>query len=255
VSNIAFSNTLSAAADETSPQKVSSNNLGAASDATQATQESASSNAPTTTTTDSTNSSMADTFLTLFVAEVQNQDPTSPTDPSEYIDQLSSMVQVAMAEEMSVEMNTNAILLSNLQVMALGNMVGDDIMVQTTSVEVSDNDIQGRITLDDAASSVTLHFTDDAGADYSVDLGTQSPGTVDFDINPADYGIPPGDYEVSVVTDTGESEVPVEVQGTVQDVRIPLNGDSPVLNVSGVGEVPFIMISQFGSADSDASQA
>lgn len=254
MSNIAFNSALGAAQNDADQQKVSSNNLGASSDAAPTT-DTSSVPASSASTTSSTNTSMTDTFLTLFVAEVQNQDPTSPTDPSEYISQLSSMAQVAMSEEMSVQMNTNAILLSNLQVMALGNMVGDTIMVQTTSMQVSDGEIQGRLTLDDAASSVTLHFTDEAGADYSVELGTQSPGTVDFDINPADYGIPPGDYEVSVVTDTGESEVPIEVQGTVEDVRIPLNGDSPVLNVSGVGEVPFIMISQFGGADSDTAQA
>lgn len=255
MSNIGFNSALSTAQNATTPQTVSSNAPGATTDTAPVSDASNTSATTAPSTTDSTSSSMADTFLTLFVAEVQNQDPTSPTDPTDYINQLSSMAQVAMAEEMSVEMNTNAILLSNLQVMALGNMVGDTIMVQTTSMEVSDSEIHGRLTLDDAASSVTLHFTDEAGDDYSVDLGTQSPGTVDFDINPADYGIPPGDYQVSVVTDTGESEVPVEVQGTVKDVRIPLNGDSPVLNVSGAGEVPFVMISQFGGADSDATQA
>ena len=51
----------------------------------------------------SSDSSPVDTFLTLFVAEIQNQDPTDPTDATEYIDQLSSMAQVAMMEEMSVQ--------------------------------------------------------------------------------------------------------------------------------------------------------
>ena len=37
-------------------------------------------------------------------------------------------------EEMSVQANTNAVLMSNIQVMALGNLVGDDIMVQTTAL-------------------------------------------------------------------------------------------------------------------------
>ncbi|STF43993.1 flagellar hook capping protein [Escherichia coli] len=40
-------------------------------------------------TTSSSDSSPVDTFLTLFVAEIQNQDPTDPTDATEYIDQLS----------------------------------------------------------------------------------------------------------------------------------------------------------------------
>ncbi len=167
----------------------------------------------------------SDTFLTLFVAEIQNQDPTDPTDATEYIDQLSSMAQVAMMEEMSVQANTNAVLMSNIQVMALGNLVGDDIMVQTTALQVSDQTINGRATLDDACTTADLHFTDAAGDDYTVSLipqGSSSvgPGQVDFSVNPADYGIPPGDYDVSVVTNTGEEEVPIEVSGEVEDVRI-----------------------------------
>ena len=137
----------------------------------------------------SSDSSPVDTFLTLFVAEIQNQDPTDPTDATEYIDQLSSMAQVAMMEEMSVQANTNAVLMSNIQVMALGNLVGDDIMVQTTALQVSDQTINGRATLDDACTTADLHFTDAAGDDYTVSLipqGSSSvgPGQVDFSVNP-----------------------------------------------------------------------
>ena len=149
-----------------------STNLGdsSSSAASSTTDTSDSSSTPTTTT--STETSAVDTFLTLFVAEIENQDPTDPTDPTAYIDQLSSMAQVAMMEEMSVQANTNAVLMSNIQVMALGNMVGDDIMVQTTSLDIEDNrqEIQGRVTLDDSCTDVDLHFTDEAGDDYTVSL-------------------------------------------------------------------------------------
>ena len=209
-----------------------------------------------TTTTTTTATSMADTFLTLLVAEIQNQDPTDPTDPTEYVTQLASMAQVAMAEEVATEMNTNAILMSNIQVMALGKMVGDPIMVQTTTLEVGDGAIQGRIDLDDACTRVDIHLTDEVGNDYDIPLtGTSfGPGGVPFSIDPVDYGIPSGDYSVSVVTDTGEEEVPIEVTGVVTDVRIPLDGGTPLLNVSGVGEVPFTMISQFGTPDETPTQ-
>ena len=234
-----------------------SSNLGDSSSSSTSSTTNTSGTSGTPTTTTSTETSAVDTFLTLFVAEIENQDPTDPTDPTAYIDQLASMAQVAMMEEMSVEANTNAVLMSNIQVMALGNLVGDDIMVQTTSLDIEDNskEIQGRVTLDDSCTDVDLHFTDEAGDDYTVSLIPQGetsvgPGQVDFDINPADYGIPPGDYSVSVVTNTGEEEVPIEVTGTVEDVRIPLDGSTPVLNVDGVGEVPFTMITQFGVPDS-----
>ncbi|HGY3718932.1 TPA: flagellar hook capping FlgD N-terminal domain-containing protein [Citrobacter gillenii] len=242
---------------------VAENNVATATQSTNLGDSSSSSTTATTdtsdtpTTTTSTETSAVDTFLTLFVAEIENQDPTDPTDPTAYIDQLSSMAQVAMMEEMSVQANTNAVLMSNIQVMALGNLVGDDIMVQTTTLDIADNskEIQGRVTLDDSCTDVDLHFTDEAGDDYTVSLipeGETSvgPGQVDFDINPADYGIPAGDYNVSVVTNTGEEEIPIEVTGEVEDVRIPLDGSTPVLNVDGVGEVPFTMITQFGIPDS-----
>lgn len=245
-------------AENTVGATAQSSNLGASSSSSTSSTTDTSGTATTTTTTTSTDSSGVDTFLTLFVAEIENQDPTDPADPTDYIDQLSSMAQVAMMEEMSVQANTNAVLMSNIQVMALGNLVGDDIMVQTTSLEVNDEDISGRITLDDACTEATLHFTDTAGDDYTVSLipqGSSSvgPGQVDFDINPVDYGIPAGDYDVSVVAVSLKKEIPIEVSGEVQDVRIPLDGSTPVLNVSGVGEVPFTMISQFGVPDGSDS--
>lgn len=242
---VAQSATVQAGADESSTAQGSSTD----------TSNTASADTPTPTTNTTTSNTQTNTtnmFLTLLVAEIQNQDPTEPTDPTEYISQLSSMALVTMGEAISVEMNTNAILMSNLQVMALGNMVGDEIMVQTTSVNVSDETIHGRITLQDASTTVDLHFTDAAGNDYTVALGEQSPGTVDFDINPADYGIPPGDYQVSVVTNTGEEEIPIEVAGEVEDVRIPLDGSTPQLAVTGIGEVPFTAISQFGLPNDDS---
>ena len=238
---------LMGASKYTAPPPVSSN-LGAASD-TSDTSSNTNVDVDSGSTADSGSTSMADTFLTLLVAEIQNQDPTNPTDPTEYVTQLSAMAQVAMSEEMSVQMNTNSILMSNLQVMALGGLVGDPIMVQTTTLDVSDGALHGRITLDDACTTVDIHLTDEAGDDYDIPLGPQAPGQVSFDIDPADYSIPPGEYQVSVVTNTGEEEVPVEVEGIVSDVRIPLDGSTPVLNVTGVGEVAFTMISQFGTPD------
>ena len=126
----------------------------------------------------SSDSSPVDTFLTLFVAGSKTEDPTDPTDATEYIDQLSSMAQVAMMEEMSVQANTNAVLMSNIQVMALGNPVGDDIMVQTTALQVSDQTINGRATLDDACTTADLHFTDAAGDDYTVSLIPEGSSSV-----------------------------------------------------------------------------
>lgn len=100
-----------------------------------ATQES--NNVAASDTQSGSDSSPVDAFLTLSVARIQSQNPTDPTDAAKYIDQLSSMVQVAMIEEMSVQANTNVVLMSNIRMMALDSLVDDDIMVQITTLQVS----------------------------------------------------------------------------------------------------------------------
>ncbi len=123
--------------------------------------------------------------------------PTVPThQPTEYIDQLSSMAQVAMMEEMSVQANTNAVLMSNIQVMALGNLVGDDIMVQTTALQVSGQTINGRATLDHAVPPPisTLPMPQAMTTPSPIPQGVRCWAAASgFLVNPADYGIPPGD--------------------------------------------------------------
>ncbi|GHL45617.1 hypothetical protein ECZU29_04670 [Escherichia coli] len=51
-------------------------------------------------------------------------------------------------------------------------------MVQTTALQVSDQTINGRATLDDACTTADLHFTDAAGDDYTVSLIPQGSSSV-----------------------------------------------------------------------------
>ena len=51
---------------------------------------------PTPTATTASSGNMADynTFLQLLIAQVKNQDPTSPTDPAQYVQQFAALSQV-----------------------------------------------------------------------------------------------------------------------------------------------------------------
>jgi flagellar basal-body rod modification protein FlgD len=53
----------------------------------------------TSSTAKPTASGMADynTFLQLLIAQAKNQDPTNPTDPSQYVQQFASLSQVEQA--------------------------------------------------------------------------------------------------------------------------------------------------------------
>lgn len=200
----------------------------------------------------STVSGMTGMFMQLLVAQIQNQDPLNPTDGTEYVSQLAQLTQVQSMETVSQLMANNAVLMDNLQTLATGNLVGQHVMVQTDTIE-SDGEtaLDGRLTLEHSANVVTVIVKDSAGVEQKIELGKQEAGLVDFTIDPQELGLSEGKYTLSVVTDTGEENVQIEVGGIVNNVRIPLDGSATVLNVGGMGEIAYNNISQFGKASTD----
>lgn len=198
---------------------------------------------------DNTAAGMNNLFMQLLVAQIQNQDPLNPTDGTEYVSQLAQLTQVQSMETMSKLMANNAVLMDNLQTLTTGNLVGQKVMVQTDTVETDGStSIDGRLTLDHAANTVTVIVKDESGNETKIELSKQEKGTVDFNIDPDALGLKEGKYTLSVVTDTEETKVPVEVGGVVNNVRIPLDGSPTLLNITGIGEVAYNNITQFGQS-------
>lgn len=187
-------------------------------------------------------------FMQLLVAQIQNQDPLNPTDGTEYVSQLAQLTQVQSMETMSQLMANSSVLMDNLQTLTTGNLVGQHVMVQTDAIN-SDGEttINGRLTLDHASGVTTVIVKDAAGTEHKIELGKQDAGQVDFTIDPQELGLREGKYTLSVVTDTGEEGIPVEVGGIVNNVRIPLDGSAIQLNITGIGEIAYNNITQFGS--------
>ncbi|KJM59195.1 flagellar basal body rod modification protein [Pluralibacter gergoviae] len=194
-------------------------------------------------------------FMQLLVAQIQNQDPLNPTDGTEYVSQLAQLTQVQSMETMSQLMANNAVLMDNLQTLSTGNLVGQRVMVQTDTVESDGKTVlEGRLTLEHPANVVTVIVKDAAGTEHKIELTKQDAGQVDFAIDPQALGLSEGKCSISVVTDTGEEKVPVEIGGTVSSVRIPLDGSATKLNITGLGEVAYNTITQFGGQAVKRSQ-
>jgi len=67
--------------------------------------DTARSQATSSTTTTSTNSVDYNTFLQLLVAEMKNQDPTNPTDTSQYMSQFAQMSSVEQAMQTNTKLD------------------------------------------------------------------------------------------------------------------------------------------------------
>jgi flagellar basal-body rod modification protein FlgD len=189
------------------------------------------------------NGDMTQLFTKLLIAQIKNQNPLEPTDPSQFVSQLTQLSQVESMQQMVSQTNASASMLESMQVMALGAQVGSNVTAVTDQVVVGDSVIAGRFTLESASSSTTVVLEDSTGQQRRIQLGTHSPGEVDFEIDPEAQGLTPGTYSIRVETATKETPA-IEVQGTLQSVRISAT-DGAVLQVSTLGSISASAITAF----------
>ncbi|WP_165311075.1 flagellar hook capping FlgD N-terminal domain-containing protein [Vibrio ziniensis] len=197
--------------------------------------------------------SLYNQFITLMVAQVQNQDPLNPQDGTEYVTQLAQFAQVQSTENMVTLLNNNAIMMDNLQVLTTADLVGQTVSVRTDSLDADgETTYSGSIELTSASNTVTLQLTDQQGNVTSIALGSQSAGMVDFEIDTAALGLD-GSYTMAVLLDEGQSYTPdIMLSGVVEMVSIPSTGGSSVLTINGVGDIPFYEIASFGQKSTNS---
>ena len=107
--------------------------------------------------------SLQNEFISLMVAQIQNQDPLNPLDGTEYVSQLAQFSQVESTENMSKLMQNSMVLLDNMQVLSTAGLVGQTVYVSTNEFELSDQVQQGKIELEHPSNKVTLVIKDEYG--------------------------------------------------------------------------------------------
>ncbi|MCF7200623.1 flagellar hook capping FlgD N-terminal domain-containing protein [Pseudomonas oligotrophica] len=189
---------------------------------------------------------MENNFISLMVAQIKNQDPTKPVDSTEFLNQYSAMAQVKSMENMTALTQNNLVLLDNLQTLTAAGLVGQQVSVAAEALELDGQPIEGQFQLEHPAGRSSLILTDSNGNKTAVELGAHGAGRVPFSLDPQRLGLPAGRYAISLETDAGEYPQ-AEINGRVDNVRVSAEG--PVLQVQGVGQVPFYNILEFAQAD------
>jgi flagellar basal-body rod modification protein FlgD len=205
---------------------------------------SSSTNAATSGIVGNTASETSEMFTKLLVAQIQNQDPLSPTDPAQFVQQLTQLSQTESLQKLSTLTSNNASVLQSMQVLALGAQVGSDVMAETKTVTLDGTTkVSGQITLEASSTSTKLILTGADGEKHEIALGTQAPGAVAFSIDPAKLKLPAGNYTMSVETSTKETPA-IDIQGRLNSVRLSSTG-SVVLNIANIGEAATTAITAF----------
>jgi flagellar basal-body rod modification protein FlgD len=193
-----------------------------------------------------------DMFTKLLVAQIRNQDPLAPTDPSQFVNQLSQLSQTEALQNLAQTQSASATVLQSLQALAMGAQVGSSVSVSTTSVRVDGQPLAGTVELGAASSATTLRLVGADGQPHTLVLPAHGPGAQPFSIDPAALGLAPGSYAIDAQAADGSAQ-PVEITGRLDSVRMSASG-GVLLRVASVGEVDPSAITGFNGKDG-ASQA
>lgn len=182
-------------------------------------------------------------FLTLLVAQLQNQDPLNPDDPTEFTAQLaqfSSLEQLFNLNDSMdnlVQSNANSDRLSTL------NTIGKEVAYQSNSFEFDGQPSTIGYELDGQASSVTLALQLD-GQTIATIQGTElDKGThyltwdgMTQNGDPA----PVGNYKIIVSAKAAEGEVISAIPLVRSEVTgVDLDGEFGGTLITSAGEVSF----------------
>ena len=179
-----------------------------------------------------------DSFMKLFLAQMNHQDPLNPMDTSQFGSQLaqfSTLEQLYNANE-NLE-SIKGIQSNDSKYNALG-LMGKEIQAQSNALLLNDDSpAKGAFYIDTAAEACTVRIYDEKGkAVKDIDLEDLPAGTHDFEWdgrdvngNRMDAGV--YHYEVSAISPDGDMlSAEKYLEGTV--TRISLFEEEPVIYVN-----------------------
>ena len=194
-------------------------------------------------------------FLTLMLAQLQNQDPTSPVDSNEFLSQLASLSEVQGINQLNTSFAALSNSLVSSQALQASSLLGHQALVasSTATLGAAGGKVTGAVSVPQTSSSVVLNITNSAGVlVQSINLGAQSAGLANFTWNGQTGGgsaAPAGTYTLSAQVNgvAAGTAVSTLVSGTVDSVTMGAGTSGLTLNISGLGSVPFSSVQQISN--------
>jgi flagellar basal-body rod modification protein FlgD len=194
-------------------------------------------------------------FLTLMLAQLQNQDPTSPVDSNEFLSQLASLSEVQGINQLNTSFASLSNSMVSNQALQASSLLGHQALVAspTATLGKAGGTVTGAVSVPQTSSSVVLNITNSAGVLVnSINLGAQSAGLADFTWNgqtSSGSTAPAGTYNLSAQVSgmSGGTAISTLVSGTVDSVTMGSGTTGLTLNIAGLGSVPFSSVQQISN--------
>ncbi len=200
-------------------------------------------------------------FLELMITQLENQDPLSPQENSEFIAQLAQFSSVEGLEKLNSNFDSFASNFVSNQALQASSLVGSSVSVPANTSRLTEESVVGGIiSLPSSTSDLSLNIYNEQGALVEeIPLGQQSAGDIVFrwdgrriEVNgelndfQAANDVSPGEYRFeAIASQNGEpQQLETALTANVNSVTVGDDGQL-VLNLSGIGAVNIDDVKQF----------
>jgi flagellar basal-body rod modification protein FlgD len=194
-------------------------------------------------------------FLTLMLAQLKNQDPTSPVDSNTFLTQLAQLSEVQGITQLNTSFSSLSSSLSPSQALQASSLLGHQALVSSPTAQLAANGtVTGAVNVPQTTSSVVLSVADSSGnVVRTIGLGAQSAGLANYSWDGKETNgsqAPAGTYTLTAQY-AGQTKASTAattlVNGTVESVSMGAGSAGLTLNVAGVGSVPFSSLQQISN--------
>ncbi len=202
-------------------------------------------------------------FLELMITQLENQDPLSPQENSEFIAQLAQFSSVESLDKLNNNFDSFASNFVANQALQASTLVGRSVTVPSDTTDLIPGEVvSASVDVPSSSGEVTLNIYSESGTLVDqVDLGAQPAGElalrwdgiqVEANGNLLDWqssqenGMPAGTYRFEVLSQQNGEEIQLDtaLSANVNSVTVGQNG-TLTLNLSGIGPVSLNDIKQF----------
>jgi len=190
-------------------------------------------------------------FIELLVAQIKNQDPSKPLDPSQFMNQLAQFSTVNGIQELKTSFDSLASRLSSEQSLQAASLVGRNVLVPGgEGLLTAGGSMSGMVDLPQQSSELNLRIVNANGVEVrSLPLGGHDRGPVQFQWDGiADDGstVLPGQYAViaEALIDGNLQAIEVGIETRVESITLSQEGSGTMLNLASGDSMPLSFVEQ-----------
>ncbi len=182
-----------------------------------------------------------DEFLTLLVAQLQNQDPLNPTDATEFTAQLAQYSQLEQLFNLNDAMDGLSAAQTSSQKVSALSLINKEVVVEDSHFPFDGAPIRIGYRVDGPATDISLQIRNSAGATVAtLNASDTTPGEHFLTWNGLDQNgapLPADTYQLAVTAKSASADATVLVAPLVRTIvtGVDLSGSEPLV-VTRTGE-------------------